>query len=166
MRTHGVPGSFLSLWKEHGSEAILVIVSINPREPLTLEMISLLTLLTLGAHAQRGLRYLVCPSVCVCVCLSVYLNSRAAGNKAAREWYTCLLRNKHSKNNAADLAKTAAFWLEKLASPWTMFHDPTHQLVRCACVFITPLGAYSTTGTTLPGVLHCCKATSSAASLF
>ena len=26
--------------------------------------------LTLGAHAQRGLRYLVCPSACVCVCLS------------------------------------------------------------------------------------------------
>ena len=26
-------------------------------------------LLTLGAHAQRGLRYLVCPSVCVCVCV-------------------------------------------------------------------------------------------------
>ena len=26
-------------------------------------------LLTLGAHAQRGLRYLVC--VCVCVCVSV-----------------------------------------------------------------------------------------------
>ena len=35
-------------------------------------------LLTLGAHA-RGLRYLVCPSVCVCVCLSVYLNSRSTG---------------------------------------------------------------------------------------
>ena len=28
-------------------------------------------LLTLGAHAQRGLRYLVYPSVCVCVCLSL-----------------------------------------------------------------------------------------------
>ena len=25
--------------------------------------------LTLGAHAQRGLRCLVCVSVCVCVCL-------------------------------------------------------------------------------------------------
>ena len=24
--------------------------------------------LTLGAHAQRGLQYLVCVSVCVCVC--------------------------------------------------------------------------------------------------
>ena len=29
-----------------------------------------LLLLTLGAHAQRGLWYLVCPSVCLCVCLS------------------------------------------------------------------------------------------------
>ena len=28
-------------------------------------------LLTLGAHAQRGLRYLVCVSVCLCVCVSV-----------------------------------------------------------------------------------------------
>ena len=27
-------------------------------------------LLTLGAHAQRGLLYLVCVSVCLCVCLS------------------------------------------------------------------------------------------------
>ena len=27
--------------------------------------------LTLGAHAQRGLRYLLCVSVCLCVCLSV-----------------------------------------------------------------------------------------------
>ena len=29
-----------------------------------------LFLLTLGAHAQRGLLHLVCVSVCVCVCLS------------------------------------------------------------------------------------------------
>ena len=33
------------------------------------------TLLTLGAHAQQGLQYLVCVSVClcvsVCVCVSV-----------------------------------------------------------------------------------------------
>ena len=28
-------------------------------------------LLTLGAHAQRGLQYLVCVCVCVCVCVSV-----------------------------------------------------------------------------------------------
>ena len=30
-----------------------------------------MSLLTLGAHAQRGLRYFVCVSVCVCVCVSV-----------------------------------------------------------------------------------------------
>ena len=35
-------------------------------------MLSLhLASLTLGAHAQRGLRYLVCVSVCLCVCVSV-----------------------------------------------------------------------------------------------
>ena len=45
MHTQGVPGSFLSLWKEPGSEAILVIVSIKPRELFTLEMMFLLTLL-------------------------------------------------------------------------------------------------------------------------
>ena len=28
-------------------------------------------LLTLGAHAQRGLRYLVCLSVCLSVCMSM-----------------------------------------------------------------------------------------------
>ena len=36
-------------------------------------------LLTLGAHAQRGLQYLVC--------LSVYDYSRTAGNEAASERY-------------------------------------------------------------------------------
>ena len=47
-------------------------------------------------------------SVCLCVCLSD-LNSGTTGNKAARERYTRLQRNKCSKNNVADLAKTAAF---------------------------------------------------------
>ena len=89
------------------------------------------TLLTLGAHAQRGLRYLVCPSVCL-----TDLNSGTTGNKAARVRYTRLQRNNRSKNNVADLAKTAEFWQEKPAPPWTKFRDPTHQLSRCACVFI------------------------------
>ena len=30
------------------------------------------SLLTLGAHAQRGLQYLVCHSVCLSVCLSAH----------------------------------------------------------------------------------------------
>ena len=102
-------------------------------------------------------------SVCVSVCLSVclfYLNSGTTGNKAARERYTRLQRNNRSKNNVADLAKTAAFWQEKPAPPWTKFLDPTHQLARCACVFITcttgsqPLAL---AGAALPGVLRCCK---------
>ena len=28
--------------------------------------------LTLGAHAQRGLQYLVCVCVCLCMCLSLF----------------------------------------------------------------------------------------------
>ena len=106
-------------------------------------------------------------SVCVSVCVSVYLNSGTTGNKAARERYTRLQRNKRSKNNVADLAKTAAFWQEKPAPPWTTFRDPTHQLARCACVFIT----FWTHGSQ-PLEQHCpescvaVNATSSAASLF
>ena len=41
------------------------------------------TLLTLGAHAQRGLQYLV--GVCVCVCLSVTTFSATTHNKAAKK---------------------------------------------------------------------------------
>ena len=74
---------------------------------------------------------MVCPSVCL-----TDLNSGTTGNKAARERYTRLQRNNRSKNNVADLAKTAEFWQEKPAPPWTKFRDPTHQS-RCACVFIT-----------------------------
>ena len=77
------------------------------------------------------------------LCLSTF-NSRTTGNEAACERYTHLQRNKHSKNNVADLAKTAAFWQEKPAPPWNTFHDPTHQLAQCACVFITCLGTCST----------------------
>ena len=98
--------------------------------------------------------------VCVSVCLSVYLYSRTTGNEAAREQYTRLQRNKHSKNNVADLAKTAAFWQEKPAPPWTTFCDPTHQLARCTCLFITRLGAAclagSAHGAAQPGVPRCC----------
>ena len=110
--------------------------------------------------------------LCVCVCLSVDLYSRTAGNEAARERYTRLQRNKRSNNNVADLAETAAFWQEKPAQPWTTYRDPTHQLARYACVFITRLGAACSAGTA-PGrsstawsstLLY--YATSSAARLF
>ena len=83
----------------------------------------------------------ICVSVCLSVCLPLFSNY---GNEAARERYTHLQRNKHSKDNVADLAKTAAFWQEKPAPPWNTFHDPTHQLAQCACVFITCLGTCST----------------------
>ena len=59
---------------------------------------------------SEGLLYLVCPSVC----LSVF-HSRTVGNEAARERYARLQRNKRSKNNVADLAKTTPFWQEKSA---------------------------------------------------
>ena len=65
-------------------------------------------------------------------------------SSVARERYTCLQHKKRSKNYVADLAKTAAFWQEKPAPPSTTFCDPTHQLARCACVFITRLGTCST----------------------
>ena len=108
-------------------------------------------------------------SVYVCVCLSSYFYSRTTGNEAAHELYTRLQRNKCSKNNVADLAKTAAFWQEKPALLWTTFHDPTHQLARWACVFITHLGACltgSAPGAALPESCVAVNATSSAASLF
>ena len=95
-------------------------------------------------------------SVCLCVCLSVYLYFRTAGNEAVRERHTRFQRSKRSKNNAADLAKTAAFWQEKPAQPWTTFRDPTHQLARCACVFITGLGAACLAGSALDGAPRCC----------
>ena len=108
-------------------------------------------------------------SVCVCVCVSVYLNSRTTGNEAACERYTRLQRSKRSKNNVADLVKTAAFWQEKSAPPWTKFRDPTHQLARCACVSITRLGACSigsaAGGTHCPETRVAVNATSSGASL-
>ena len=47
--------------------------------------------LTLGTHAQRGLRYLVCKSVRLSVCLSVRLSvtmfSATTSNKAANKRY-------------------------------------------------------------------------------
>ena len=44
----------------------------HAREPLASAVSK--HLLTLGAHAQRGLQYFVCLSVCLCVCLSVCLS--------------------------------------------------------------------------------------------
>ena len=47
----------------------------------------MLSLLTLGVHAQRGLQYLVCPCVSLSVCLSVDAYSGTTGYKAAYELY-------------------------------------------------------------------------------
>jgi len=46
-----------------------------------------ITLLTFGAHAQRGLLYLVCVSVCVCVSLFVSTYSLPTGTKPAHQQY-------------------------------------------------------------------------------
>ena len=44
----------------------------------------------LGAHAQRGLLYLVYVSVCVCVCVSVSTYSLPTGTKPAHQRYQWL----------------------------------------------------------------------------
>ena len=59
--------------------------------------------LTLGAHAQRGLR------VCQFVCLFVYIRSGTTGYETAHERYERLKRNKGSKKNVADFAKRTVF---------------------------------------------------------
>ena len=75
-------------------------------------------------------------SVRLCVLLTLTLELQAT-KRHAYGIYTRLQRNNRSKNNVADLAKTAEFWQEKPAPPWIKFRDPTHQLSRCSCVFIT-----------------------------
>ena len=64
-------------------------------------------LLTLGAHAQRGLRYLVCVSVCVCVCVCVcvYAYFSDTGYEADSERYKRLQCYKRSKNKMAIFLK-------------------------------------------------------------
>ena len=67
-------------------------------------------LLTLGAHAQRGLQYSFClsavsQSVSQSVSVSVHDYSRTAGNEAASERYQQLQRNKRSKIKKAILLK-------------------------------------------------------------
>ena len=61
--------------------------------------------LTLGAHAQRGLQYLVCVSVCLSVCLCVDDYSRTTGYEAAYERYQQLQCYKGMKTNVAILLK-------------------------------------------------------------
>ena len=63
------------------------------------ELIHKTLLLTLGAHAQRGLQYLVCVYVCV------YDYSRTTGYEAAYERYQQLQCYKGKKNNVVILLK-------------------------------------------------------------
>ena len=64
------------------------------------------TLLTLGAHAQRGLWYLSRMSVCLSVCLSVFCLYAQRENKIATRG-GLLLQQLHFKKG--DFRKTAAF---------------------------------------------------------
>ena len=56
------------------SDLLTVFITANQ---VPLHVHSVLLLLTIGAHAQRGLQYLVCVSVCLSVC--VYDYSRTTG---------------------------------------------------------------------------------------
>ena len=62
-------------------------------------------LLTLGAHAQRGLQYIVVLCVSLSVCLSVYDYSRTTGYEAAYERYQYLQCYKGMKKYLATLLK-------------------------------------------------------------
>ena len=80
------------LMRRIGKKALLTV-------GLWMFMVTILSLLlTLGAHAQRGLRYLLCVSlclcvcVCVCVCVSVSSYSRSTGAKPVHERYQRLKR--------------------------------------------------------------------------
>ena len=71
---------------EHAFEMTDRVVAIAARSSrMRMIGLSCRCFLTLGAHAQRGLPYLVC--VCVSVCLSVYDYSRTTGYEAAYERY-------------------------------------------------------------------------------
>ena len=63
-------------------------------------------LLTLGAHAQRGLLYVVVLYVCVCVCSLIPAASHIGITK---ERYQRILRNIGIVLNFADFPKNASF---------------------------------------------------------
>ena len=61
--------------------------------------------LTLGAHAQRGLQYLVCPCVCLSVCLCVDAYSGTTDYEAAHKLNQRLQNHKWVKNKKAIFQK-------------------------------------------------------------
>ena len=108
-------------------------------------------------------------SVCVCVCLSACLSTFTLKLQATKRHVngTLVFSATRARKYVADLAKTAAFWQEKPAPPWATFRDPTHQLARCECVFITRLLDWlSPLRQHCPGSCVAVNATSNAASLF
>ena len=132
-------------------------------------------LLTL-AHAQRGLRYLVCPSVCVCVCvcLSTFILklqvTKLAQPLEQLSLESCIAVNAIS--GAASLFQNRCIRYQGIIPHRYCFRSCVSQLLaraqlsQCAFVFITCLDACSTGSA--PGAESCVavNATSSAASLF
>ena len=63
---------------------VIEAITVNPyhrSEPNSIKQYCIEISLTLGAHAQRGLRYCCCcVCVCVCVCVSVCLSVYGAFN--------------------------------------------------------------------------------------
>ena len=80
-------------------------------------------MLTLGAHAQRELRYLVC--VCSSVCPSLICRLRGGKNTIP----TATMRH-NLKNENGDFAKTTAFLGSRI------LRDPAHQLVVSMRVYL------------------------------
>ena len=65
--------------------------------------------LTLGAHAQRGLYYLVCHSIRPSACLSVTTFSPATRNKTTKKWYQLVQCHTGFIFKNSDFGKSAAF---------------------------------------------------------
>ena len=79
------------------------------------------TYLTLNAHAQRGLRYLVCVFVCLSTSILALQGTKRHKNDT----------NRYSATFARiiNFAKMMPFEIVKLALSLTTLRDPTHQIV-------------------------------------
>ena len=86
---------------------------------------SAVSLLTLGAHAQRGLQYLVCVCVCLCVCYStshfnVIIRTTNNSNLPSSGWRSKILSDFLWK---CFVAKLGRFLLVRLHDKSGIFHS-------------------------------------------